>query len=71
MLFYWPTLLYPYYNLLLLFTFLFFLSIGWHCGVGIFGLIGCTSLSLSLALRTYFNNNYNKKKKCLCKSKHV
>ena len=38
---------------------LFFLSIGWYCGAGIFGLIGCISLSLSLALPTFFNNNNN------------
>ena len=40
-----------------LFSFLFFLSIGWYCGAGIFGLIGCASLSLSLALPTFLNNN--------------
>ena len=40
-----------------IFPFLFFLSIGWYCGPGIFGLIGCSSLSLSLALSTSFNNN--------------
>ena len=51
---YWPKLLYPYYSLLL---FLFFLSIGWYCEAGVFGLIGCISLSLSLALPTFFNNN--------------
>ena len=54
MLLYWPKLLYPYYSRLL-----FFLSIGWYCGAGVFGLIGCTSLSLSLALPTIFNNNNN------------
>ena len=43
MLFYWPKLLYPYYN----------------CGAGVFGPIGCISLSLSLALPTFFNNNNN------------
>ena len=32
--------------------------IGWYCGAGVFGLIGCTSLSLSLALPTSFNNSY-------------
>ena len=42
-----------------LFPFLFFLSTGWYCGAGVFGLIGCISLSLSLALPTFFNN-YNK-----------
>ena len=41
------------------FPFLFFLSISWYCGAGVFGLIGCTSLSLSLALPTFFNNNNN------------
>ena len=59
MLLYWPKLLYPCYSLLLFFPFLF-LSIGWYCGAGVFGLIGCISLSLSLALPTFFNNN-NKK----------
>ena len=57
MLLYWPKLLYPNYNLLLFF--LFFLSIGRYCGAGVFGLIGCIPLSLSLALPTFFNNNYN------------
>ena len=38
-------------------SFLFSLSIGWYCGSGVFGLIGCISLSLSLALPTFFNNN--------------
>ena len=57
------------------FLFLFFLSISWYCGAGVFGLIsyiadrmyisdmpyqlGCPSLSLSLALPTSFNNNNN------------
>ena len=41
------------------FLFLFFLSIGWYCVAAVFGLIGCTSLSLSLALPTFFNNNNN------------
>ena len=59
MLLYWPKLLYPYYSLLLFFPFLFFLSIGWYCGAGVFGLIGYTSLSCSLALPTFFNNSNN------------
>ena len=42
-----------------IFPFLFFLSIGWYCGAGVFRLIGCISLSLSLALPTFFNNNNN------------
>ena len=54
MLFYWPKLLYPYYSLLF-FPFLFFLFIGWNCGAGVFRLIGCISLSLSLALPTSSN----------------
>ena len=41
------------------FSFLFFLSIGWYCGAGVFRLIGCTPLSLSRALRTFFNNKNN------------
>ena len=41
------------------FPFLFFLSIGWYFEVGVFGLIGCISLSRSLALPTSFNNNNN------------
>ena len=41
------------------FPFLFFLSIGWYFGAGVFVLIGCISLSLSLALPTFFNNNNN------------
>ena len=42
-----------------IFPFLFFLSIGWYCGAGVFGLIGCISLSLNLSLPTFFNNNSN------------
>ena len=41
--------------MLIIFPFLFFLSIG-CCGAGVFGLIWCISLSLSLALPTSFNN---------------
>ena len=43
-----------------LFPFLFFLSVGCYCGAGVFGLIGCISLSLSLAVPSFFNNNNNK-----------
>ena len=57
MLLYWHKLLYPNYSLPLFFLFLFFLSIGWYCGAGVFGLIGCTSPSLSLALPIFINNN--------------
>ena len=55
MLFYWPKMLLPFYNLLLFFPSL--LSV--YCGAGVFGLIGCISLSLRLALPTFFNNNNN------------
>ena len=58
MLFYWPRCSIPsiiFYS----FSLLFFLSIGWYCGTGVFGLIGCISLSLSLALPNFFNNNNN------------
>ena len=58
MLFYWPYLLYRYYSLCY-FPFLFFLSISCYCGAGVFGLIGCISLSLSIAMPTSFNNNNN------------
>ena len=56
MLSYWPKLLYPYYSLLL-FSRFSSLSIGWYCGAGVFGLMECVSLSFSLALPTFFNNN--------------
>ena len=32
-------------------------SVSSYCGAGVFGLIRCTSLSLRLALPTFFNNN--------------
>ena len=48
-----PTIVFYYFSLL------FFLSKGWHCGAGVFRLIGWISLSLSLALPNYFNNNNN------------
>ena len=61
MLLYWPKLLYPYCSLLLSFSFSFSVyCIGWYCGAGVFGLIGCISLSPSLVLLTFFNNNNNK-----------
>ena len=58
MILYWPKLLFStivFYS----FSFLVFLFIGWYCGAGIFGLIGCASLSLSRALPTFFNINNN------------
>ena len=36
------------------FPFLYFHSVGWCCGVGVFGLIRCQLLSPSLALPTFF-----------------
>ena len=42
-----------------IFPFIFFLSIGSYCGAEVFGLLGCISLSLCLALPIYFNNNNN------------
>ena len=40
----------------------FFSSIGWQCGAGVFGLIGCHSPSPDLALPIFFNNNNNERK---------
>ena len=51
-----PTMVFHYFTI---FPFLYFLSIGSYCGAGVFGLIGCTSLSLSLAMPTSYNNNNN------------
>ena len=51
-------LLYPFLSSTIV-PFLFILSIGWYCAAGVFGLIGCRSLSLSLAPTTSFNNNNN------------
>ena len=50
--FYWPSCLLHFCRLL--FPILFFLSMGWHCGAGISGLIGCKSLSPSIELQTVF-----------------
>ena len=59
MLFHSPKLLCPYHSLLLFLTFSSScLKVG-CCGAGVFGLIGCILLSLSLALPTSFNNNNN------------
>ena len=57
---YWPNLLSTYKSSI--FPFLFFLSIGWYCGAGVFVVIECISFSLSLALPAYFNNNNNDNK---------
>ena len=55
-----PKLLYPYYSLVFYCFSLSLLSIYrlvlW---AGVFGLIGCLSLSLGLALPTFLNNNTN------------
>ena len=40
MLIYWPNLLYLFLSSTV-FSYLFFLSIGWYCGAGVFWLIGC------------------------------
>ena len=37
----------------------FYDSIGWYFKAGVFGLIGCYSLSPSLALTIFFNNDNN------------
>ena len=57
--FYWHKLLYAFLTSTI-FIFIFFMSIGWYCGAGVLGLIGCRSLSSGLALPTSFNNNNNK-----------
>ena len=44
---------------LLLFYLLLFPSMGWLCGVGVFGLIRVFSLSPGVAQRTPNNNNNN------------
>ena len=44
------------------FPFLFFSSIGWQCGAGVFGLIGCQSPSPGLALPIFLNKNNNNNK---------
>ena len=58
MLFYSPKMLYPFYNLLLLFPSLLsvYMLVLWVWGLR---LIGCISLSLSLALQTFFTDNNN------------
>ena len=43
------------------FPFLFFHSIGWYWGLWVFGLIGCQSLSPSLVVPTFLNNNIKSK----------
>ena len=59
MLFYWPKLLYSILSSNY-FPYLFIQSIGWYCGAGDFGLLGCRSLSPILALLTSYNNNNTK-----------
>ena len=55
---YWPMMLDTSFPSTV-FHILFFLSIGWYCGVGVFRHLGCISLSPNLALPTPFNNNNN------------
>ena len=50
MLIYWPNCCYVPTIVFYSFPFLFFLSIGWYCGAGVLGLIGCISLSLTADL---------------------
>ena len=52
MILYWPKFILK--SLLPFLPFSSFLSIGWYCMAGVFGLIGCISLSHSLALPTTF-----------------
>ena len=59
MLYCWPKLPYSILSSTTI-PFVFFLSIGWYCGAGVFRLIGFRSLSPTHALPTSFNNNnYN------------
>ena len=55
--FYWPSCSLPF--CFLLFSLLFFHSMGWYCGDGVFGLICCYLLSPGLSLPTFFNNKNN------------
>ena len=68
MLSYWPKLLHPFLSSTV-FSFLFFLSIGWYCWAGVFELTGCKSLSRSLSFTEVF---YGKivfhSEKCRCLS---
>ena len=54
MLFYWPKLFYPSSTI---FPYLFYRSIGWYCGAGVFGLIGCVSLSQPCTADLFLNND--------------
>ena len=56
--FYWYKLLYPFVDSTIS-PFHFFLYTGWHCGAGVFGVMGRRSLSPGLSLPTSFNNNNN------------
>ena len=57
MVFHWPKLFAPCF-LSTIFPFSYFPCIGWYCGAGVFGLIGCQSLSSGLALTDFFNINF-------------
>ena len=54
--FYLPKLLYAYYSLLLFFHFSFFVSIGWYCGAGVFGLISLSLNNIELHNYIVLNN---------------
>ena len=55
--FYWPSCLVHF--VFYCFSFLFFPSIGWYCGAGVFGLIGRLLLSPSPSSPPFFNNTIN------------
>ena len=57
MLHYWAELPVPFG--IYCFPFLLFLPVGWYCGAGVFGLIGCQSLSPGLVFLSFFNSNRN------------
>ena len=55
------TIVFYYFSLSLLSV-----CIGWCCEAGVFGLIGCISLSISLAMPAYFNNKINYSNLSIC-----
>ena len=48
--------------------YLFYISICWHCGPRVFGLVGWKSLAPSLLLPTFFNNYNNNNNKTFFKN---
>ena len=55
----------PIPTIVFYYLFLSLLSLFWYCGAVVLWLIGCISLSLNLALPTYFSNN-NYLMQCVC-----